>query len=148
MFAVAAASTSGASKTRTLLNSGTTDYCFQDRNHFTEYTKAGGREGEVAIKNSRFSIEGQGLVTRKYTVGGKMITLCFKDAIHTPQLASNLVSVGRLCDAGFQVNFDQKKVLVYNDNRDGFTCIGEDGLYGFDEAKLTKSTTQTLKPSH
>ena len=82
-------------------------------------------------------------MTRTYTINGQSITLKFKDSIHTPQLALNLISVGRLCNVGFK---DRTKALVFDGNGNGFTCMhGTDGLYRFDEDKLKESKRQNTK---
>ena len=129
-------------KSRTLLDSAATDYCFRDRADFERYSTATSGTGEAAIKDSTFDVVGKGTVT-KSKANRESITLRFNNAIHTPQLSSNLISIGRLCDAGYKVLFDKEKALVYDSHGNGFTCSwGLDRLYGFDNSKLTLTIPQ------
>ena len=109
------------------------------------------QEGEAAIKDSKFKITGQGVVSRSFNVSGQSVVLKFNDAIHTPELSSNLILVGKLCNTGYKVTFDKEKAHVYHEQGNGFTCIqGTDKLYGFDSNKLetgVKAFASNSKPT-
>ncbi len=107
--------------TRTFLDSGTMHYCFFNRSDFQTYTELTAKHGDLATEGGKFSIKGQGRVTRQVEIEGEEINLQFNNTLHTPELMSNLISVACLCDTGYQVLFSAKEAIVFN-TKGAFTC--------------------------
>ncbi len=78
----------------TFMDSGASNYFFRNRDDFTEYTPVAFCTGSSAIEGKgMFEILGQGTVTKTFRLDGNDIKLTFKNALHSPSLAANLVSV-------------------------------------------------------
>ncbi|KAJ7664014.1 hypothetical protein DFH06DRAFT_986352, partial [Mycena polygramma] len=76
--------------------------------------------------------------------GNQLFKLSFDNALHTPDLAANLVSVGKLAAAGYVVSFSGERASVLNANGHGFSCKkGANGMYqlGGDSVEIKTGTT-------
>jgi hypothetical protein len=82
------------------------DHCFWRREDFSEYYAAN-REGKVA-EGSKFCILATGVVRKTIMFQGqkKEITL---NAIHTPDITVNLISISKLDASGYFVEFGRGK---------------------------------------
>ena len=97
--------------TPTYADSGATDHCFVQRSDFEDYKLyPSPRHGISANRGGIFSILGEGTVRRTVTVNGHTSHLIFRSALHMPELAVNLVSIGKFDDLGFSVTFKGGKV--------------------------------------
>ena len=67
-------------ETKMFLDLGTTHYCFRNRSDFETYTDLIAKQGDSATEGGKFSIKGQGRVTRQVEVEGKEINLQFNNA--------------------------------------------------------------------
>ncbi|KAJ7695304.1 hypothetical protein B0H16DRAFT_1351106, partial [Mycena metata] len=87
-------------------DSAATDHCFWKREDFAEYYPVE-REGKAA-EGSKFRILGTGVVRKTITYMGekKQLTL---NAIHTPDITFNLVSISKLDASGYSVEFGRGK---------------------------------------
>src|ERR1700761_939911 len=61
-------------------------------------------QSELASEGD-FSLVGKGSVTKVFKVDGKLVHLTFKNALHAPSLAANLISVSQLDVAGYYSTF-------------------------------------------
>ncbi|KAJ7660151.1 hypothetical protein DFH06DRAFT_988979, partial [Mycena polygramma] len=93
---------------RVVADSASTDHCFWKREDFVEYYPVE-REGKAA-EGSKFRILATGVVRKTITYLGqkKEITL---NAIHTPDITVNLISVSKLDAGGFSVEFGRGKAV-------------------------------------
>ncbi|KAF5375858.1 hypothetical protein D9615_008280 [Tricholomella constricta] len=87
--------------TPTFADSGASDHCFVERKDFEEYQSlTTPRHGQAATRGATFSIVGKGTVKKHVTSSVGTSDLAFHGALHTPQLAANLISVGKFDAAG------------------------------------------------
>ena len=92
---------------QTYIDSGASDHCFINKNDFSAYELFSEiREGQAACRGAKFRICGKGTVIKTYTLKGKETKITFQNALHTPDFAANLISVGRFDTAGFRVVFN------------------------------------------
>ncbi|KMQ87576.1 retrovirus-related pol polyprotein from transposon tnt 1-94 [Lasius niger] len=59
----------------------------------------------LASKSS-IDIRGKGSISLTSDLDGKIKNININDALHVPELRTNLLSVGKLCDKGFKVVFE------------------------------------------
>ncbi|KIJ23037.1 hypothetical protein M422DRAFT_196412 [Sphaerobolus stellatus SS14] len=110
---------------RTYADSGATDHCFVNRADFSSYTELHEpREGQPANKQGKFRILGYGTVMKTIISAGYKSSITFKTALHTPDLAANLVSVSKFDGAGFSVLFGSGKATFMDKSGSSF-MIGE-----------------------
>ncbi|CAK5279307.1 unnamed protein product [Mycena citricolor] len=142
----------------TYLDSGTSNHCFTNRSDFSSYvlqlqTGQAAPVGEAGT----FKILGKGTVIKEFMVGESIHRLTFSDALHTPDLHANLVSVGQLDERGYTTTFSGKKASVTNREGKGFTCLwNENRMYriggGATEVKMRPRpeimATRTLEDLH
>lgn len=84
----------------TYADSAASKHCFVNRTDFVTYTPSKDHKGDTATQGGKFSILGTGNVKKRIIFEGKVINLTFEDAMHTPELSHNLISIGRLDKAG------------------------------------------------
>jgi len=65
-----------------------------------------------AGKQSTFNVEGKGKVKIQMSVNGVKKNITFEDALYTPNLRSNLISLSKLAEKGTQVEFDKDRAQV------------------------------------
>jgi len=63
--------------------------------------------GLAAAKKSIFNVTGKGKAKIEMCVNGTNRNITFEDALHIPELCSNLISVSKLAEKGIKVEFDQ-----------------------------------------
>jgi len=68
--------------------------------------------GLAAAKESIFNLTGKGKAKIETCVNGTNRNITFEDALHTPELCSNLISVSKLAEKGVKVEFDQHEARV------------------------------------
>ncbi|KAJ3986598.1 hypothetical protein F5890DRAFT_1392506, partial [Lentinula detonsa] len=56
-------------------------------------------------RNTSFQIVGKGTVQKRLWQGDKLITLSFANALHAPDITSDLISIGRRDLLGYHVVF-------------------------------------------
>ena len=95
------------------------------------------------MEGGTFTIKGQGKVTKEIEVNRTKVNLEFNNALHTPDLTSNLISIACLCDTGYQVLFSAEEAIVFN-NKGAFTCKqGPDRMYTLGNSKLVDQIPKT-----
>jgi len=91
----------------TLINSGASDHYFVNRESFTSLTLLHQPTiGLAAAKESIFNVTGKGKAKIKTCVNSTNRNITFEDALHIPELCSNLISVSKLAEKGVKVEFD------------------------------------------
>jgi len=68
--------------------------------------------GLAAAKESIFNVTGKGKAKIETYVNSTNRNITFEDALHTPELRSNLISVSKLAEKGVKIEFDQHEVRV------------------------------------
>lgn len=101
----------------TFADSACSNHCFVNRSDFTTYKSSNNKDGDTAAKGGKFKIHGTGRVGKHVIFDGCVILLAFENAIHTPDLNHNLISIGRLDKAGCYSIF----------GGGGMTCINCEG---------------------
>ena len=90
----------------TFIDSGTSDTMFVLKDTFSAYRNITPRSGNsMKAVDGGFNIIGEGTVTKCYLVDGKEKKLSYTQAIHTPTLNMNLISVSAFNRAGLTVTF-------------------------------------------
>lgn len=88
----------------TYADSAASDHFFVERSDFVTYNPYIERQGSTAAPY-KFPILGTGNVRKSTIYKGKRVELMFENALHTPTLVHNLVSIGRLDVSGKSVLF-------------------------------------------
>jgi len=118
-------------KILTLLDSGASDHCFITKSWFSSYNMISPpRRENSAGKDSTFTIDGTGVAEFSTTIDGIASRIKINDALHTPQLWSNLISVSKLVGKGMTVAFEGETARVKRP--DGVTvlvAVKRGGLY-------------------
>jgi len=118
-------------KILTLLDSGTSDHCFITKSWFLSYNMISPPwRGNSTGKDSTFTIDGTGVAKFSTTIDGIASRIKMNDALHTPQLRSNLILVSKLVGKGMTVAFEGETARVKRP--DGVTIlvvVKRGGLY-------------------
>ena len=92
----------------TLIDSGASDHCFVNKNSFLSLTPLHQPTiGLATGKESTFNVAGKGKVRIETTINSTSKIITFEDALHTPELCSNLILVSKLAEKGIRVEFDE-----------------------------------------
>ena len=90
----------------TYADSGATDHFFVDREMFSDYEELPTPiKGRAAPRGASFCVVGHGTVKRTCTTAQGSSALVFRNALHAPGLTSNLISINKFDQAGFNVIF-------------------------------------------
>lgn len=109
----------------TYADSGATDHYFVQWSNFEDYKLYPSPcYGISANCGGVFSILGEGTVRRAVTVNGHTLHLIFRSALHMPELAANLVSIGKFDNLEFFIVFKGRKVNFVDQSEKMF-MIGE-----------------------
>jgi len=105
-------------KILTLLDSGASDHCFITKSWFSSYNMIlPPWRGNSAGKDSTFTIDGTGVAEFSTTIDSIASRIKINDALHTPQLQSNLISVSKLVGKGMTVAFEGETARVKRPDR-------------------------------
>ena len=73
---------------------------------FTDYKELGNLiEGHATPKGARFHVVGWGTICKVCKMDYGSSELVFENALHAPDLTSNLISINRFDQAGFNITF-------------------------------------------
>ncbi|KAF5374432.1 hypothetical protein D9615_009058 [Tricholomella constricta] len=89
----------------TYADSAASEHFFVRREDFETYTELPRGEAGATADGGEFQIVGRGRVRKTAIYDGNRIELTFEHAVHAPNLAHNLVSIGRLDKGGCRVIF-------------------------------------------
>jgi len=76
-------------------DSAASDHCFVRRDDFSTYIPCTGHQGATATDGTS-SVLGMGIVKKLAIFNRQCVNLTFENALHTPSLPHNLVSIGQL----------------------------------------------------
>ena len=123
------------SDTCELFDSGASRHMSPFRKSFITYREIEARPITAANKNVFHAI-GIGDVIIKVPNGATSSTILLRDVLHAPDLALTVVSIGRIVQAGYSVEFNQDNCIIRK--RDGSTIgripAGSNGLFKLDHA--------------
>ncbi|KAJ7129925.1 hypothetical protein C8R46DRAFT_925191, partial [Mycena filopes] len=89
-------------------DSGSTDHCFWKREDFVEYYPA--ERAGTAAEGSPFRILATGVVRKTVMYEGQKKEIAL-NAIHTPDITTNLISISKLDASGYSVEFGKGKAV-------------------------------------
>ncbi len=137
------------SVTLTFMDSGASDCFFRNHEDFTEYTLVAFRTGSSAVEGKgTFEILGQGTVTKTFRLDGDDVKLTFKNVLHSPLLAANLVSVSALDKAGLSTVFSNGRAAVQDKSgKEIFAGRGSDGMYVLDATLTPQAMSSCSSPT-
>ncbi|KAG9219551.1 hypothetical protein CCMSSC00406_0008242 [Pleurotus cornucopiae] len=133
---------------QTVLDSGATDHFITNRDSFITYEAVPPFQGSGSKKGSRFTIVGKGRASKTFIVDGQERTITF-DALHTPDVSSDLISVSQLDGKGLTILFSKGLGRVYDaDDKLILTATKRSGLYVFDvkQSPIANATRSLDKP--
>lgn len=109
------------------IDSGCTAHMCGNRNSLTNFEKP--TIGKVNLANkSSIDIAGRGSVSLNVYSDGLTKRVDLKNTLHVPDLRTNLLSVGKMCDKGLKVIFETDGASVIN--REGKTVLRADRVNG------------------
>ncbi len=120
----------------TFMDSGASDFFFKNEEDFTDYMPCAFHMGTSAVETTgQFDILGKGTATNMFVSDGKAVKLTFKNALHSPSLAANLISISALDKAGLSTVFtDGKAVVKDKSGHELFVGCGSEGMYVLESA--------------
>jgi hypothetical protein len=98
------------------IDSGATQHMSRDRAVFSEYNPISGRAVYMG-DHTEVQAVGEGTVRARLQVSGSTINGTFTKVLHVPDLKANLISVSRLIQDGFTVNFTVGGCQVLKSNK-------------------------------
>lgn len=128
-------------KQQWVLDSGCTSHLCNDVNLFggtlEEY------KGKLRLAtNMNAEVQGRGLVTLSVVDGSSTRPVEFKDTLYVPDLRTNLISVAKITDNGYNVNFTRDvAVLVDKNGKVRLTAHRRGNLYCFPECDSVNAVT-------
>lgn len=134
---------------RTYADSGATDHFFVDRAVFSDYEELPNPiEGHAALKGAMFRVIGRGTVKKICHTAHGLSELVFKNALHAPDLASNLISITKFDKAGFSVIFGAGHVRFLDPRGREVLCgAGNEGMYLLNSLREVKKPTALIARS-
>lgn len=129
-------------KIPTFLDSGVSDTMFVSRDVFVEYKLLSSCVGDSAkAKDGGFEIVGEGNVNQWYKVDGGEWNIMYTQALHTPTLNANIVSISALNKAGLTTTFGNSKGVVQKS--DGLTVLTGKNINGMYLLEALDTTSHT-----
>ena len=104
----------------TYTDSAASDHCFVSISDFSTYVPLNERKGTTATAGGTFKIHGMGTVRKQVNFNGKIINLTLTNALHTPKLSHNLISIGQLNKAGCYTVFGGGEVVFIDKQNNPF----------------------------
>ena len=110
-------------------DSGCTTYFFKSRDVFSIYKPLDKAIGQSSMVGANFRVLGMGTVEIKVVHENTEHTLEFTNALHAPDVTANLISIGRMDLAGWEVIFGKQKARFFMEKQEVFGGVLKDGLY-------------------
>jgi hypothetical protein len=107
-------------------DSGCATYFFKSRDVFSILNKA---VGQSSMVGANFRVLGVGTVEIKVVHENTEHTLKFTNALHVPDVTVNLISIGRMDLAGWEVLFGKQMARFFMGKQEVFGGVSKDGLY-------------------
>lgn len=85
----------------------------------------------VAANNKSLKGSAKGSVNVEVTNGKQIEKISIKEVMYVPGIAANLLSVSKITDKGYQVNFNKKGFTMVNEKTRKFVAMGhrQNGVY-------------------
>jgi len=97
----------------TLIDSGASDHCFVNKEYFITLILLPQPMLRLgAGKRSTFNVIGKGKTKIYVNIDGNIKSLTFDNALYTPELRSNLISVSKLGEKGAKIHFDEQGAQI------------------------------------
>lgn len=97
------------------IDSGCTSHMCSEDNYSTKINSQ--TTGKVHLASNTYAeIKGKGPITFTAEHGGRETCINLTEALYVPDLRTNLLSVGKICDKGLRVIFEKKKATVVDRN--------------------------------
>lgn len=125
----------------TVLDSGASDHFITRREDFITYEPISAKDGLSSKKGSSFTIIGKGRARKTFIIDNHEVTLTF-EALHAPDVTSDLISVSELDAKDFSVLFSKGIARVF-DHRELhiLTATKRNGLYIFNVKESASALT-------
>ena len=121
------------------------DHCFVNIDNFSTYIPFTRKSGTTATADGIFNIQGTGTIRKQVVFNERVINIAFENALHTPDLSHNLMSIGYLDKAGCYSVFGSGGVTFINkDNAPFIHGRGVGIMYEMDIVLATGSITAKL----
>lgn len=111
------------------LDSGATSHLYSDVDFFSDADFS--KRGKLNLANNNLTnIVAEGTARFEAEVSGSIKSVSLKNALHVPDLRSNLLSVGKITERGFKVLFEEDSASLL-DRNGNISLIADkiDGLY-------------------
>ncbi|XP_011859363.1 PREDICTED: uncharacterized protein LOC105556859 [Vollenhovia emeryi] len=93
------------------LDSGSTSHICKDVDLFTETNEVeSGRLKSASDASAEIKMRGTAAITT--VIGGKRRDIALNETLHVPKLRMNLLSVSKIADKGYRVNFDKRRAEI------------------------------------
>jgi len=126
-------------------DSAASDHCFVNIDNFSTYIPFTRKSGTTATADGIFNIQGTGTVRKQMVFNRRVINIAFENALHTPDLSQNLMSIGHLDKAGCYSIFGSGGVIFINkDNALFMHGRGVGTMYEMDIVPATVPITAKL----
>ncbi|TFY57497.1 hypothetical protein EVJ58_g6983 [Rhodofomes roseus] len=97
---------------RAYLDSGASHHYFTDRAYFSEYLPLKPHTGSSAKRGADFTIIGVGCVHAEMLIEGRRSIVTFRNALHVPDLAANLISLSRIDGNGGEIQIRSGEMRI------------------------------------
>ena len=104
----------------TYTDSAASDHCFVSVSDFSTYVPLNEKKGTTATARGTFKIHGIGTVRKWVNFNRKVINLTLTNALHTPELSHNLISIRWLDKAGCYTVFGGGEVVFIDKQNNPF----------------------------
>lgn len=104
----------------TYAHSGAFHHCFVNRSDFSTYAGISPIVGQGAGRNFTFKIIGVGSVQREVVVDERRRRVVFRNAVHAPDFAANLVSISRSDEDGPSILVENGTMMFLDGSRTVF----------------------------
>lgn len=125
------------------LDSGASHHYFTARELFSDYLPLTPQAGNSAKCGASFTIIGVGTVHTSIIVNGKPSIIAFRNALHTPDLSANLISLSRIDAAGGRIQM-QSGLMEITRRHGNLMIVGHVGSNNLYEVSFTKVPDETV----
>lgn len=112
-----------------VLDSGSTDYMVNNKSYFDDLKKIDPINIAIAKEGEMLVAKECGNISVKTFQEGKDTKRTISDVLFVKDLKCNLMSIGKLCDKGFEVTFTKHGATISKDGQEQFTANRNGSLY-------------------
>jgi hypothetical protein len=111
------------------IDSGCTNHMSYDKSKLFDYTETSNFQIKVA-NGEKLQVQGEGKTEINI---GENAKLSLDNVLHVPGLSMNLISVSKLTERNYAVNFDKEGCVIARNNQKVAVCHKVDGIYQLTE---------------